>query len=104
MDRLPHPSQADEALRRARAAEQTRLADAETQFADVVDGYFGSDLYAAVLQAEQRQPSALPVAIGLRAWRALDTEQQAKYLPEVLMAYVELMRIQRAEDRAEGYA
>lgn len=85
-----------------KAIEQATPAAGQTQFADVVDGFYGSDLYAAVLQAEQRHPGELPVTIGIRAWGLLDDEQQGKYLPELLMAYVELVRIQRDEDREEG--
>lgn len=74
----------------------------EEQFADVVDGFHQSDLYAAFLQVEQRYPGELPVVAGVRMWGLLDRDQQARYTNEVLGAYVELVRIQRAEDREEG--
>ncbi|MCI3272123.1 hypothetical protein [Streptomyces cylindrosporus] len=77
-------------------------ADDETQFANVVDAFHHSDLYAAFLQVEQRYPGELPVVAGVRMWGLLDGEQQARYTNEILGAYVELVRIQRAEDREEG--
>ena len=85
------------------AVERHLPASGETQFADVVDGFQQSDLYAAFLQVEQRYPDELPVVAGVRMWALLDTEQQARYTNEVLGAYVELVRIQREEDRQEGY-
>ncbi|MDX2948178.1 hypothetical protein PV383_37285 [Streptomyces caniscabiei] len=85
------------------AAVETALpASDEEEFADVVDGFHHSDLYAAFLQVEQRHPGELPVVAGVRMWSLLDREQQARYTNEVLGAYVELVRIQRTEDREEG--
>ena len=78
-------------------------ADGETQFADVVDGFQQSDLYAAFLQVEQRYPDELPVVAGVRMWALLDRDQQAQHTNDVLGAYVELVRIQREEDRQEGF-
>lgn len=66
--------------------------DEETQFADVLEGYDDSDLKAAVLQAEQLNPGVPASLIGLKAWAQLDAEQQARYLPELLAAYVEMQR------------
>jgi hypothetical protein len=83
------------------AVERHLPADDETQFADVVDGFHHSDLYAAFLQIEQRHPGELPVVAGVRMWALLDQEQQARYTNQVLGAYVELARIQREEDRQE---
>lgn len=85
------------------AVEHHLPADGETQFADVVDGFQQSDLYAAFLQVEQRYPDELPVVAGVRMWALLDREQQAQHTNDVLGAYVELVRIQRAEDREEGW-
>ncbi|GAA3853955.1 hypothetical protein GCM10023084_05230 [Streptomyces lacrimifluminis] len=85
------------------AIERRLPADGETQFADVVDGFQQSDLYAAFLQVEQRYPDELPVVAGVRMWALLDRDQQARYTNEVLGAYVELVRIQRQEDREEGW-
>ncbi|MEH0578954.1 hypothetical protein QBA54_31795 [Streptomyces sp. B21-108] len=73
------------------------------QFADVVDGFHQSDLYAAFLQVEQRYPGELPVVAGVRMWTLLDPEQQARHTNDVLGAYVELARIQREEEREEGF-
>ncbi|MFJ2007378.1 hypothetical protein [Streptomyces chartreusis] len=78
-------------------------ASGEEEFAEVVDGFHHSDLYAAFLQVEQRYPGELPVVAGVRMWALLDVEQQARYTNEVLGAYVELVRIQRDEDRREGF-
>ncbi|MDX2696846.1 hypothetical protein [Streptomyces ipomoeae] len=86
----------------AKAVQQATPAGDEGQFADVVDAYSQSDLYAAFLQVEQRYPGELPVVAGVRMWALLDAEQQARYTNEVLGAYVELVRIQREEDRKEG--
>ncbi|MGX9887360.1 hypothetical protein [Streptomyces sp. NPDC002276] len=86
------------------AVERALPDDGETQFADVVDGFHGSDLYAAYLQTEQRYPDELPVIVGLRLWAQLDAVQREKHLKDVLSGWVELVRIQRAEDQAEGHA
>ncbi|MGW2044675.1 hypothetical protein ACWCPF_05760 [Streptomyces sp. NPDC001858] len=85
------------------AIERALPADDETQFADVIDGFHQSNLYAAFLQVEQRYPDELPVVAGVRMWALLDREQQARYTNQVLGAYVELARIQRAEEREEGW-
>lgn len=77
-------------------------ASTEEQFADVVFGLHQSDLYGAFLQTEQRHPGESPVVAGARMWGLLDAEQQDRHLKDLLAAYVELVRIQRAEDRAEG--
>ncbi|MDV9168727.1 hypothetical protein R6V09_01035 [Streptomyces sp. W16] len=84
------------------AVAQSLPAVGEARFDEVVDGFYGSDMYAAVLQAEQRHPDELPITTGIRAWKLLDAEQQAQHLPELLLAYVELTRQQRAEDCGEG--
>lgn len=83
----------DQAVRRATAK------DDEAQFADVIDGFSGSDLYAAVLQTEQRMPNDLPIFIGIEAWKLLDEDQQRENFTSLLQAYVELIRIEREEDR-----
>ncbi|MGW3846904.1 hypothetical protein [Streptomyces fagopyri] len=83
------------------AVDEHLPADDETQFADVVDGFHQSDLYAAFLQTEQRHPGELPVVAGARMWGLLDAEQQDRHLKTLLGAYVELVRIQRTEDRAD---
>ncbi|QXE36947.1 hypothetical protein KQY30_24800 [Streptomyces sp. GMY02] len=69
--------------------------DADAQFADVVSGFDESDLYAAVMQSEQRHPGEQPVVVGARAWELLNDEQRETHLPELLHSYVELVRIQR---------
>ncbi|MCT9078785.1 hypothetical protein [Streptomyces fulvoviolaceus] len=69
------------------------VGDEETRFADVLEGYDDNDLYAAVLQAEQLNPGVPASLIGLKAWAQLDAEQQARHLPELLAAYVEMQRI-----------
>ncbi|MGI5436191.1 hypothetical protein ACQEV4_01415 [Streptomyces shenzhenensis] len=84
------------------AVEAALPASDEEEFAEVVDGFHQSDLYGAFLQVEQRYPDELPVVAGVRMWALLDHEQQARYTNEVLGAYVELVRIQRAEEREEG--
>ncbi|MFJ5306113.1 hypothetical protein [Streptomyces sp. NPDC088350] len=70
--------------------------DDETQFADVISGYDDNDLHAAVMQAEQLNPGLPASLVGLKAWAQLDAEQQARHLPELLAAYVELGRVGRA--------
>lgn len=65
-----------------------------TQFADVIGGYNDDDLRAAVREAEQLNPDVAPSLIGLRAWAQLTAEQQARHLPELLAAYVEMQRVE----------
>ncbi|MEU6244833.1 hypothetical protein [Streptomyces sp. NPDC047024] len=84
------------------AVEHHLPADGDTQFADVIDGFNQSDLYGAFLQTEQRYADELPVVAGVRMWALLSPEQQEHGLKDLLTAYVELVRIQRAEDQAEG--
>lgn len=73
---------------------QAKQASGEgTQFADVIGGYNDDDLRAAVREAEQLSPDVAPSLIGLRAWAQLDAEQQARHLPELLAAYVEVQRV-----------
>lgn len=67
----------------------------ETQFADVIGGFHGSDLYAAVMQAEQRIGGEVAVHVGAYAWDLLDNTQRETHLPELLHAYVELVRRER---------
>lgn len=84
------------------AVEHAQAPVIESRFADVIDGYHHSDLYAAVLQTEQRHPNDLPVIVGVKAWAQLDGEQQEKHFTDLLQAYVELTRIQREEDRSSA--
>ncbi|MEU9183348.1 hypothetical protein AB0D14_02020 [Streptomyces sp. NPDC048484] len=64
-----------------------------SRFAEVIGGYNDDDLRAAVREAEQLNPDVAPSLIGLRAWAQLDAEQQARHLPELLAAYVEMQRV-----------
>ncbi|MEV8036720.1 hypothetical protein [Streptomyces sp. NPDC086182] len=70
-------------------------ADDETKFADAIAGLDHDDLHAAVLQEEQLNPGATAQTVGVQAWAQLDPEQQDRYMPELLAAYVELQRIER---------
>lgn len=64
-----------------------------TQFADVIGGFNDDNLRAAVRETEQLSPGVAASLIGLRAWAQLDAEQQARHLPELLAAYVEMQRV-----------
>lgn len=77
------------------AVEAAEAPTVEAQFADAISGYHDGDLQAAVLEAEQLNPGAAASLIGLKAWAQLNGEQQARHLPELLAAYVELGRIER---------
>lgn len=81
-----------------RAKGEALVPSGEAQFAEVIDGFHGSDLHAAVLQVQQRYPGELPAVTGMRAWSQLDEEQRRRHLTDLLQAYVELLHFERAPE------
>lgn len=72
-------------------------------FSEIVEGYYAvSDLFGAVLRAEQEGVDLAPVIVGVRAWSMLDDTQRQASMREVLTAYVRMVRIDKAEDAEEA--
>lgn len=87
-------------VRSLRQGHVCAMRDPDAAFADIASEY-GCDggLYAAVLEAQQHNPNELDVIIGMKAWAQLDEERQRQEFTDLLQAYVELVNIQREEDR-----
>lgn len=68
----------------------------------VADFHATSDLFGAVIRAEQEGTDLAPIIVGVRAWQMLDELQQHNSMRELLTAYVRLVRIDRAEDAEEA--
>lgn len=74
-----------------------------SEFDDIVSDYHGtSDLYAAVVRAEQHHPNALPVIIGVYAWSYLDEDQRRGSIQDAMQGYVESVQAERREGSEEA--
>ncbi|WP_097935064.1 MULTISPECIES: hypothetical protein [unclassified Streptomyces] len=84
------------ALTQGTATGQLRQEQPATTFEDIVDIELGlSPMYRAVVQTEAQEPDQLPIVIGVKAWKLLDTDQQRHRLKELLHAYVDVVQHQR---------
>lgn len=92
-----------EPVRGSRAVLRSTTDTVDRAFRDIVDADAGlSPMYRAVVQVEQQNPTDLPVVIGIKAWTLLDEDQRRECTNDLLQAYVELVQIQRAEDREDS--
>ncbi|MEU9789076.1 hypothetical protein AB0E27_00380 [Streptomyces sparsogenes] len=68
---------------------------------DVMDSWTGDELYGAFCRIEQEFPGDLATINGARLWKLTDPAKYDRHLKTLLAAYVELVRLQQAEDREE---
>lgn len=99
---IPEPGYND-TVRGSRAVLSAVTDTVDLKFRDIVNADSGlSPLYRACVQAEQTNPDARPAVIGLKAWHQLDEEQREECFIDLLQSYVELVQIQREEDRKDS--
>lgn len=74
-----------------------------SEFGEIAESYYTvSDLFGAVLRAEQEGVDLAPVIVGVRAWEMLDELQQHHSMRELLTGYVRMVRVDRAEDAEDA--